>query len=305
LSNLNKQIQKQILEDIKFLSKIENIDKATSTVIENSISIFLPFKRLDKTDIQKKFYENNQVLEITNNLFDKVEIRGRLLGQGHKDILEVLLTSPKIYSKKEKRFKIKETATKLTKRLGRNIGKKQWLIQQLKEIAECRINIYFKDANGEDVDFNFTFIENITNINDNELTIYFTQSYTYFLANTELLDYSKYVDDIIALDKMCSIWSKEEKLSRNINADFLKAIVRYMLQHNGKNNQIRISRLIKKLNLNTLISKEQLKKILADLKRPKVQQYLKEKFGISLTANGTTLTFNELQNKKHYFIENK
>jgi len=155
------------------------------------------------------------------------------------------------------------------------------------------------------VDFNFTFIENITNINDNELTIYFTQSYTYFLANTELLDYSKYVDDIIALDKMCSIWSKEEKLSRNINADFLKAIVRYMLQHNGKNNQIRISRLIKKLNLDILISKEQLKKILADLKRPKVQQYLKEKFGISLTANGTTLTFNELQNKKHYFIENK
>ena len=269
----------------------------------NSISIFLPFKRIDKTDIYKKFVKNNQILEIQNDLFDKVEIRGRLLGQGHKDILEVLLSSNKVYSKKNKNFQIQETATSLTKRLGRNIGKKKWIIQQLKEIAECRINIYFKDAKKE-VDFNFSFIDNIIGINENELTINFSSSYTYFLAESELLDYRNYVDDIINIDKYCQKWSKERKMkSHHINPDFIKAITRYMLQHKGNNSQIGIDLLLKKLNLNNLISEEQLSNYLTDLKREEVKEYLKEKFGITLTNNNKTLTFNTPASKTHYIIK--
>lgn len=295
--------EKQKLETIKFLTAIENIDRATSTVIENNISIFLPFKRIDKTDVYKNvFIPNNQTLQIHNDLFDRVEIRGRLLGQGHKDILEVLLSSTKIYSRKEKRFKIKETATSLTKRLGRNKGKKKWIIQQLKEIAECRINIYFKNADNKEVDFNFSFIDSIIGINENELTINFTRSYTYFLAKAELLEYSKYVDDIVMLDNHCRQWSKQRKLSHNINADFLKAIVRYMLQHNGNNSQIKLNNLIRKLNFKNIISEEQLKNYITDLRRKEVQKYLNEKFGITLTSNQETLTFNTPKNKKHYII---
>jgi len=298
--------EKQELETIKFLTSVENIDRATSTVIENSVSIFLPFKRIDKTDIYNKvFIPNNQILEIQNDLFDKVEIRGRLLGQGHKDILEVLLSSPKIYSKKEKRFKIKVTAWELTKRLGRNVGKKQWLIQQLKEIAECRINIYFKNTNGDDIDFNFSFIDNIIGINKNELTINFTSSYTYFLAEAELLEYSKYVNDIVMLDKYCKQWSKARDIkSHHINSDFIKAIVRYMLQHKGNNSQIKIDNLLVKLNFKSLISEEQLKNYLTDLKRAEVQEYLKDKFGITLTANEETVCFNTPKNKPHYILNN-
>jgi len=297
--------EKNELETIKFLTAVEYIDRATSTVIENSISIFLPFKRIDKTDVfNKVFIPNNQVLEIHNDLFDKVEIRGRLLGQHHKDILEVLLSSPKIYSKKEKRFKIKITAWELSKRLGRNLGKKQWIVQQLKEIAECRINIYFKNEESSSVDFNFGFIDNIIGINGNELIINFTSSYTYFLAEAELLDYSKYVDDIILLDKYCKEWSKNREIkSHQINANFIKAIVRYMLQHKGNNSQIKIEKLMDKLNFNNLISQEQLKNYLTDLKRAEVRVYLKEKFGITLTSNAQTITFNSKHQKQHYLIK--
>lgn len=299
---MNETEEKQQLETIKFLTSIENIDRATSTVLENSISIFLPFKRIDKTDIYKKFMKNNQILELNNNLFDKVEIRGRLLGQGHKDILEILLSSQKIYSKKDKRFKIKITAYELTKKLGRNLGKKKWIIQQLKEISESRINIYFKDKD-KNVDFNFGFIDSIAGINENELIINFTQSYTYFLAQTELLDYSKYVDDIIRIDNFTKQLTKKLKLKiHNINADFIKAVVRYMLQHNGKNSQIKINNLIEKLNLNNLISKEQLNDCLTDLRRSEVQTYLQEKFGITITSNNQTITFNTPKDKKHYII---
>ena len=296
----------QELEEIKFLTAVENIDRATSSVIENSITIFLPFKRIDKTDIYKNnFIPNNQSLEIKNDLFDKVEIKGRLLGQGHKDILEVLLSSPKIYSKKEKRFIIKESATSLTKRLGRNKGKKKWIIQQLEEIAECRIKIYFKNGNGKEITFNFGFIDSILGVDNNELTINFTSSYTYFLANTELLEYSKYVDDIVMIDYKAREWSKERNLSNNINADFLKAIVRYMLQHKGNNSQIKIGNLIQKLNLHKIISKDQLQNCLTDLKREEVQEYFKEKFGITLTDNGKTITFNTPTGKDHYILNQK
>lgn len=295
--------EKQELETIKFLTAIENIDRATSTVIENSISIFLPFKRIDKTDIYNKvFIPNNQILEIQNDLFDRVEIRGRLLGQGHKDILEVLLSSPKIYSKKEKRFKIKTTAWDITKRLGRNKGKKKWLLQQLDEIAECRIKIFFKNGKGQDISFNFGFIDNIIGVNENELTINFTSSYTYFLAKAELLEYSKYVDDIIQLDKHCREWSKQRELFHNINADFLKAIARYMLQHKGNNSQIKLDNLIEKLNFQNLISEEQLKNYITDLKREEVKEYFKEKFGITLTSNEETITFNTPKDKPHYIL---
>lgn len=296
----------QELEEIKFLTAVENIDRATSSVIENSITIFLPFKRIDKTDIYKNnFIPNNQSLEIKNDLFDKVEIKGRLLGQGHKDILEVLLSSPKIYSKKEKRFIIKESATSLTKRLGRNKGKKKWIIQQLEEIAECRIKIYFKNGNGKEITFNFGFIDSILGVDNNELTINFTSSYTYFLANTELLEYSKYVDDIVMIDCKTREWSKERDLSNNINADFLKAIARYMLQHKGNNSQIKIGNLIQKLNLHKIISKDQLQNCLTDLKREEVQEYFKEKFGITLTDNGKTITFNTPTGKDHYILNQK
>jgi hypothetical protein len=143
-------IKAEVLTVQEYLKSIENIDRATSSVVENVIAIFLPFKRIDKTHIYRKFIENGQVLEIENGLFDKVEIRGRLLGQGHKDILEALLTLPKTYSKKDKNFRIRTTAYELTKRLGRNIGKKKWVIDRLKEIADCRINIYFKNGSGEE-----------------------------------------------------------------------------------------------------------------------------------------------------------
>lgn len=288
---------------MQFYNSAENIDRACSSLIENSISVFLPFKRIDKTDIYRQFISNNQILEIENNLFDKVEIRGRLLGQGHKDILEILLTTRKIFKKDTRQFKIETTAYNLTKRLGRNLGKKKWIIQQLNEIAECRINIYFKNSQNNDISFNFNFISSIYGENKDKLIITFTPEYTHFLAKNELLDYSNYVQDITNLSAFTKNLTKKLNLKiHNINADFLKAIVRYMLIHNGNKSQVKITNLIEKLSLSKIIGKEQLKDYIYDLKRPQVQEHLKNTFGITLTADDNTITFNAPANKSHYHI---
>jgi len=285
---LNNHIveKKQELTLDEFYSSVENIDRACSTVIENSIAIFLPHKRLDKTDIQKQFYENNQILEIESDLFEKVEIKGRLLGQQHKDILEVLLSSQIIYDKKFKRFKAKLSAYSILKRLKKDPSNKKWLLQKIDEIAECRIRIHFKDGENENSGFNFNFINSIHDKNERELTINFSPEYTHFIAKNEMLDYRGYINDIIS-----------------IKNDFIKAVVRYMLINNGKNSQIGISKLIDKLKYEKLVSAIDLERDIRELKRKETQQMLFENFGITLTNDDNTLTFNENEEKKHYFIE--
>lgn len=264
-----------------FYSNIENLDRACSTVIENSTAIFLPHKRLDKSSVQKKFYEQNQILEIKSDLFSKIEIRGRLLCQTHKDILEVLLTSPKIYNEERKTFSVKITAYSILKRLGKATTNKKWISQKLAEIAECRIKIEFKNNSKESYSFNFGFIETIIQRDAKEYLIRFLPTYSHFMAKNEMIDYSNYVENIL-----------------QIKNPFISSIVRYMLTHKGNNSQISIDNLIKKLNFKNLISKEQLKDNITELKREKSQQMLEEKFGIILTNKKQTITYNSTNFKQ-------
>lgn len=288
-----------------YYKAIPNIDRACSTVIENSIALFLPFKRLDKSDLQKKFDANNRTLEIDNNMFDKVEIKGRLLGQTHKDILEILLTSKKSYSKTSAQFKIKTTAYDVTNKLNRNLGKKKWLIDKIDEIAESRIKIFYTNGKDESVTFNFAFISSIKTVNQNEIEISFTPEYTYFLIKNELLDYSNYIDDIMQLEEDIKLAQKQIGLKRGININFIKSVVRYMLVHNGKNSQISIANLIEKLKLSNIMTTRELEENVVDLKRPIVQDLLRNKFGMTLTNNGNTISFNAPASKAHYHIKEK
>lgn len=264
-----------------FYANVENLDRACSTVIENSTAIFLPHKRLDKSSVQKKFYEQNQILEIKSDLFNKVEIRGRLLCQTHKDILEILLTSPKTYNEEKKTFSVKVTAYHVLKRLGKYTSNKKWLSQKLSEIAECRIEIEFQDNNKKSRRFNFGFIETISKEDEKEFTIRFLSTYSYFMAKNEMIDYSNHVENIL-----------------QIKNPFISSIVRYMLTHKGNNSQISIEKLIVKLSFKDLISNEQLKDNITELKRKKTQEMLKEKFGIVLTNQEKTVTYNSINFKQ-------
>ena len=92
-------------------------------------------------------------------------------------------------------------------------------------------------------------------------------------------------------------------LKHAINSDFLKAVARYMLVNKGNNSQIRIKKFIDSMNYKNLVDQEQLKDFIIDLKRTEVQDYLREKFGITLTFNDKTITYNTLSDKKHYYIK--
>ena len=289
-------------EQIQYFGKLSFIN---SSLLENELPIYLPLKRIKQSKINKRFNENNRILEIPSEHFDKVEIRGRLLGQHHKDIMEILLSYQKRFSKSEHSFNVVFTAYNIKKQLRKNITKQQ-VIQHLKEITEFRLNTYSTINGKHKIDYNFGFIDSVSLTDDTTIKVRFTQEYTYFLAKTKGLHYSDYIEDIIAIDQKAKEWSQELKLkSHKINPDFLKAIVRYMINHNGNNSQIKIDNLIEKLNFKNLISAEHLNNYITDLRRENVRNYLQEKFGISLTNDDKTLTFQALEDKKKYIVSGK
>jgi hypothetical protein len=284
------------LSIIEFIDSAPNINRACSSLLENSSSIFLPIKRIDNSDVAKRFFKNNQVLEIEHNLFGKLQVRGRLLGQIHKDILEVLLTGEKRFNKNNRRFSVEMSAYQILKRLGVATTNKKWLSEKINEIAECRIRVFSTDGD-VDQDFSFGFIDTVSglsvkckdgeskDIDEKIIKVVFSEAYTAFLARTEILDYSNYIDDIVSLDNT-----------------FIKAVVRYMLINNGRDSRIKISNLIEKLQTDKIMSHIELKRNIKLLKSRETQELLRERFGITIVGE-ETLVFNELESKSHYYIK--
>lgn len=280
------------LSIMEFINSAPNINRACSSLLENSSSIFLPFKRIENSDIYKRFIKNNQVLELDHTLFGNIQVRARLLGQIHKDILEVLLTGEKIFNKKDRRFSVEMSAYQILKRLGVTTSNKEWLSNKINEIAECRIRFINEDGD----DFSFDFIDTVSGISKKDdngkviksgektIKVVFSEAYTAFLARTEILDYSNYIDDIVSIDNT-----------------FVKAVVRYMLINNGKDSKIKITNLIEKLQTDKIMSSIELDRNIKLLKSIEIQTLLSEKFGITIVGD-ETLVFNEPDTKSHYYI---
>jgi hypothetical protein len=272
----------------EFYISVENIDRACSTVIENTMGIFLPHKRLDKSQVQEEFYSNNQTLVIRDDLYVRVELQGRLLCQTHKDILEALLTEEKIWIENLKTFKIEITAHQLFKKLATKTRNKEWLSTKLDEIKQANVKIIFKNETEDSFFFDFFLNVHGTKKGDKEkhYAIYFSPTYSHFMAKNELLDYSNYVKDLL-----------------DIENQFVKAVVRFMLAHNGRNSRISIENFVEKTNLRRVISDKQLNKDIKFFKEEETQNMLKDKFGIELENEERTIIFNTPEDKKRYYIQ--
>lgn len=311
---MDKNITNQ-LDFSNYLKAVPNIDKAVTSILENSVTIFLPYKRIELSKVHTDFEANDRTLEIKNELFEKLEIKGRLLGQIHKDVLEALLSTKKTFDPEETYFKVRTTAYKLLKKMHRDTSDKKWLLKQIEHISQSRIKIYYTNTStpmGKET-FDFGFISSIhTMENEKNIEINFTKEYTYFLAFNELIDYSSYIDDIMSLKKdiqKIEIKIKKEKNIKfkngGINQEFIKSIVRYILTHNGKNNQIRVNNLIKKLDLQKVMTQREINMAITDLRRVEIQRLLKEKFGITLTNKSKTITFNIPEKKTKQYLQTK
>ncbi|AQQ59174.1 hypothetical protein XJ32_02530 [Helicobacter bilis] len=82
-------------------------------------------------------------------------------------------------------------------------------------------------------------------------------------------------------------------LKREIHTESIKAMLRYMLTHKGNNSQYKIDSIFEQLQFEKTLSTKQLHEIKQDLIETKIQEFLLKNFGITLTNNNETLSYNQ------------
>lgn len=70
-------------------------------------------------------------------------------------------------------------------------------------------------------------------------------------------------------------------------------MLRYMLTHKGNNSQYKIDSIFEQLQFEKTLSIRQLHEIKQDLIETKIQEFLLKNFGITLTNNNETLSYNQ------------
>jgi len=245
----------------------KNLKRATSSFVENTLPIFFPVKNIHKTKAYALFKQNNGSLKIKTT-FGALEIRGRILGQNHKDILEMLLCQRKILIRKDDSIAVNFGRYAFLQDLGRSTGNYKWLEERIKEIRDFNFSITYKTQDDKIMEVGgFGIIDKYKFEENGTMSVKFTEEFTNFYREENLLDYAKYVPKIAKMKE-----------------PFLKAVVREMLKH--KKYQIHFSKLIENFRYNNLLSETEIKKYKSLLKNEENRKYLAENFNILVEKVG-------------------
>jgi hypothetical protein len=271
---------------------LENIQRAVSSIIENYLPIFMPVTKLHQNKVYKIFRENNNVLKLKTH-FGTLEIRNRILTQQHKDILEHLLSENKMFLKEDQSMYVDiDSRYKFLKSMGQSPTKYVWLEENIKQIKDMSLIVEF-DNNEKTERYSFDIIDSYKfrldkKTGKEKLSIKFSQEFTAFYLDNNLLDYKKHIGEIA-----------------NLKTPFLKSLVRYMLIH--KQHQINVNTFIENMGYHTIVSQREIYNFKKQLKDHAEEL---EKFDIytTETKNGHTVKINcksKLleQNKKNYPIK--
>ena len=247
----------------------ENLKKATSSLMELIFPIFLPVKNIHKSTAQKIFNKNNGSL-IISSVFGGVEIRGRLLAQNHKDILEALLCQETSLVRRDDSISVNFGRYKFLKEIGRSTGNYLWLEEKIKQIRDFNFGLIFYRKDGtREVIGGFGIIDTYRFESDGTMSVKFTKEFADFYRQENLLHYGKYVPKIA-----------------KIKEPFLKGIVRYMLQ--SENWSILFSKIIENYQLKNLVARNEISSYRNLLRDESNRKMLKDDFNIVVEDHGAT-----------------
>jgi hypothetical protein len=276
----------KLTEEEKINKKLDNIQKAVSTVFENRLQIFLPLRNVARTKIFQDFKKNNNIMEIKTD-WGNVEIRNRLLTQQHKDVLEMLLSERKIFSIAEKKMIVTINRYNFLKKLGKKPANYYvWLKKILLEIADMMVVAKIEE---EDTIYQYTYriidkIEIKENKKIKELKIKFTEDYTRILLSSNLVNYKKYLSDLTTLKSY-----------------FLKSLIRYMLTN--RSHKIFFETYIEKTGLKKIVSTEEIKKFKEILIEE--TEEIEKKFELRILTKEKDILIENLRQNKQFLPQKK
>ena len=259
----------------KQLSLFESFKTSNSTVTELRVGVFAPITQITTNSLTyKEFVEQGRVRTIKTN-WGSVKIKGNILTQIHKDIIDAIFTTA-TYTEKTKRGNIALffSSYKVQECLGRKSkGNSSWLKKKLDEIKTT--NIEYIDKDGNTFDFNITDSGGYSTKKDSYMII-FTEGYMNFFQNQVGVNYKKELPNLMKIDD-----------------PLIKAIIRFFFTH-ANNMQIHLNNILEVLGYPmTDRSLRTARKIVKDHKD------ILEKFNINTDTKSMLLSYQKLETVTH------
>ncbi len=245
------------------MSKIllDILNDSTSSVSQMRSSIFLPYSNIESTNIYKTFVKNkNKGLFFENEEF-KLNIRNRLLGQSHRDFLDVIFSEGLLKMTTKGQYYAEFTLYAILKKLGKSqCGKNRtWLKEKIQDLVDVVISL--ERLNDSTNSWSDIHILDQAKYSDKQkrFIIAFNSEYINSFLNDTVINYDNYLPSILA-----------------IKNDTIKAFIRYVLPNDFKNAQLDF--ILNQLDISEdTMTKRQFNKI-----KKKVRDYNYSEFGITI-----------------------
>jgi len=199
------------------IDKIQyKIDNTTCSAQELRLPMFAPIKRCTPSSSIYKDFIANKRKRWVKTMWGEVCIRGSLLTQLHKDILDVIvLCSKKSEILEDNRLFIDFSISEILRQYGDKGTNHKWLKGILEEIMQAVVSI--KDSN--EIIYYFHIISAMKyNEKGDFAGIILSSEYLEFYQKTIAINYNKEIKNIVAIEN-----------------SLIKSIVRFFLTHNEIN----------------------------------------------------------------------
>lgn len=235
-------------------NKIEHLElgykkqNSTCSIQEIRLPVFAPIKRYTPSSaIYKDFLKNKRTRTI-NTQWGNVTIRGSLLTQIHKDILDlIILNNTKIQILKDQRISVDFCISNVLKSYGDAGFNYKWFKNILEDIIGAVIKIKLENQ----TEFYFHIISAMGYNEKNDFGgIILSKEYLDFYQKTIAINYNKEIQSIVLIEN-----------------SLIKSIIRFFLSHNQIN--ITLENLLIALGLEINTKDRYFRKIKQEIKESK------------------------------------
>jgi len=241
-----------ILKEEKKIDKKNPLQVAITSIFENRIPVFLPVKQVTHLKLKKELDEKGVVTFDTS--YGTLEIRGNLLTQTHKNLLEAILSYEK-YEIEDGSFYVKFKPYDLLKnKLGKtHPNDYKHLNKLLKELAAFSMVLKI----GPDIEIGFRLIDDFL-IDHRSGKKKIKKEYFYFVKFTRVLSAVWENETLFNYTKMIPLFDK-------ISIPIVQAITKFLLTYEKE--EFEIQEILKIFNLDKIfLTKKSQKKVLQDIR---------------------------------------
>ena len=220
-------IMPEIIEQSLFDCKLQ---ETTCSIQEIRLPLFAPLKKVNPKSAIYNDFVNNKRSRIVKTAWGEVKVKGFLLTQVHKDLLDlIILNADEKKITDDNRLLVQFSATKVLKNYGDKGYNYKWFRIMLDELMGSVVYLNTNDKKG----YAFHIISAMKYDDNKEFVgVLLSSEYLQFYKENFAINYNKEISNIISIE-----------------SSILKSIVRFFLSHNSLN--IKVDDLLEAIGIKT------------------------------------------------------